>query len=157
MSNPEFAKLTGLSSVYIWQLAQGRRTTIDSKAARKVEESAGLETGWMDTDHEAIEQVRAAAKWPFPAVDPRDYFNLLDVALRNEIEDRLVGAIARLKAKTAASFADQVQQDLVLSDKLDPKQEINNALSQLGVKSGTSGLSKNKATRKRAGRSNPPT
>lgn len=37
--------------------------------------------------------------WPFPAVPPHEYYGLIPAAVRTEIEDRLVGAVARAKAE----------------------------------------------------------
>lgn len=115
LSNPEFAKITGLSAVYVWQLNEGKRTSIDSKAARKIEETANIEPGWMDNDHGLIAAVRAESKWPFAAVTPNDW-KLVGEALQQEIEDRLVGAVARLKRprdpSTGADLMDRLPQHL---------------------------------------------
>lgn len=57
ITGPEIARALGISAVYAWQLENGKRDVIDSKAARKIERNAGKAEGWMDTDFEM---------WPFP-------------------------------------------------------------------------------------------
>lgn len=51
------AAALGISGVYAWQLMTGKRTNIDSKAARLMERKAEKPEGWLDTDFEL---------WPFP-------------------------------------------------------------------------------------------
>lgn len=57
MRPPDIARALGISKVYAWQLENGKRTAIESKAARLMERKAGKPEGWMDTDFEL---------WPFP-------------------------------------------------------------------------------------------
>lgn len=57
ITGPEIATALGISAVYAWQLENGKRDTIDSKAARKMERKADKPEGWMDTDFDL---------WPFP-------------------------------------------------------------------------------------------
>lgn len=57
----EIASHLGISKVYAWQLQEGRRDTIESKAARKMEAELEKGFGWMDTDFEL---------WPFPDIPP---------------------------------------------------------------------------------------
>jgi hypothetical protein len=56
----EIAARTGLSTVYVHQLKKGKRTNIQSVAARKMEDCAGKPPGWMDADR---------SLWPFPGID----------------------------------------------------------------------------------------
>lgn len=67
MNGPEVAKALGLSSVYVWQLRNGQREAIDSKAARKIELKTGRPKGWLDTD---------TALWPFPGIEFDRYLRL---------------------------------------------------------------------------------
>lgn len=60
LKDPEVAAALGISKVYAWQIRNGKRSAIDSKAARKMEESAGKPVGWLDTNFDL---------WPFPGID----------------------------------------------------------------------------------------
>lgn len=53
---PAIARALGISTVYAWQLENGKRDSIDSKAARRIERNADREPGWLDND---------PALWPF--------------------------------------------------------------------------------------------
>jgi transcriptional regulator with XRE-family HTH domain len=57
LRSADVARALGISKVYAWQLENGKRDAIDSKAARLIERSMKKEEGWMDTDFEL---------WPFP-------------------------------------------------------------------------------------------
>lgn len=63
----EIAARTGLSSVYVHQLKKGKRASIQSVAARKMEKCAGKPIGWLDTDRQL---------WPFPGIDPARFESL---------------------------------------------------------------------------------
>ncbi len=66
-SDAAIGRALGISTVYAWQLNNGKRASIDSKSARKMERAMGKEEGWMDTDLLA---------WPFPMVDIARYQTL---------------------------------------------------------------------------------
>ena len=62
----EVALAFGISKVYAWQLRNGKRNSIDSVAARKIERAQNLERGWMDNH------------WPFPNLDQSAFDQLED-------------------------------------------------------------------------------
>jgi transcriptional regulator with XRE-family HTH domain len=57
---PDIARALGISKVYAWQLENGKREAIDSKAARLMERGMGKPDGWLDTNFDM---------WPFPDVN----------------------------------------------------------------------------------------
>jgi|GEM_PF-4876405 len=67
LKDPEVALALGISKVYAWQIRNGKRSAIDSKAARKMEECAGKPVGWLDTNFEL---------WPFPGIDAASFERL---------------------------------------------------------------------------------
>lgn len=79
----EIARALGISKVYAWQLENGKRTVIDSKAARMMERHAGKEEGWMDTDFDA---------WPFPDAELLARVE----ALKNEQRIEVQGVLRRM-------------------------------------------------------------
>lgn len=56
---PAIASALSISKVYAWQLENGKRLAIDSKAARKMERKIGKPDGWMDNDPDF---------WPFQTI-----------------------------------------------------------------------------------------
>lgn len=76
LGDGDVAAQLGLSKVYVWQLRKGKRSKIESSAARKIEENAEKSIGWMDTDFKL---------WPFPGIDP-GRFDALTYEQRIEIQ-----------------------------------------------------------------------
>lgn len=68
MVDAEIATSLGISSVYAWQIKTGKRASIESKAARKIETAVGKPEGWFDTDFDL---------WPFPGIDQERFAKLL--------------------------------------------------------------------------------
>lgn len=66
-SDVEIAAYTGLSKVYVHQLKKGKRASLQSVAARKMESCAMKPVGWMDTDRRL---------WPLPGIDPARFERL---------------------------------------------------------------------------------
>jgi hypothetical protein len=83
LNDPAIAAATGLSKVYVWQLRNKKRDSIDSRAARKIEENVGLEIGWLDANPEA---------WPFPEID-KALFDGLKPNQKKEIQGLVRRAI----------------------------------------------------------------
>jgi len=90
---PDIARAFGISTVYAWQLENGKRSAIDSKAARKIEMELGKPVGWMDTDYEL---------WPF---DPELLAQIgrLKSDARIEIQGVLRAELARRAAPQKVS------------------------------------------------------
>lgn len=59
-NGPEVSAAFGISTVYAWQLVKGKRTNIDSQAARTIEKKMEKPIGWLDMDSEL---------WPFPGIE----------------------------------------------------------------------------------------
>lgn len=91
IKNPAIAGALGLSSVYVWQIENGRRSVIESKAARLIERRMQKPEGWMDTDHDL---------WPFDSatldairsLQPHDRYEIQGV-LKSELARRGVGLV----------------------------------------------------------------
>lgn len=66
-SQADVARALGISPVYVHQLEHGKRSNIDSKAARKIEASMGKEIGWMDSDPDL---------WPFNTISMEQFSRL---------------------------------------------------------------------------------
>ena len=49
-NGPEVSAAFGISTVYAWQLVKGKRTNIDSQAARTIEKKMEKPIGWLDMD-----------------------------------------------------------------------------------------------------------
>lgn len=88
---PAIAEFMGISKVYAWQLVTGKRTNIESKAARDIEAKTEKPTGWMDTDF---------SLWPFPDIDPAR-IDGLTVAQRAELQVLLRQSIETFEAANA--------------------------------------------------------
>lgn len=82
LKDPDVAKELGISKVYAWQIRNKKRESIDSKAARTIEETAGKPVGWLDTDF---------SLWPFPGISS-DRFDRLTDDEKLEIQ----GAVRRM-------------------------------------------------------------
>lgn len=91
-SGATIAGAFGISPVYVWQILTGKRTAIESKAARTIEATYEKETGWMDTDFDL---------WPFPDIEPPRLFNLKPEQ-RIEIQALVRDRIERFEAANAA-------------------------------------------------------
>lgn len=63
----EIAAFTGISTVYAWQIQSGKRKSIESKAARRIDRHTQKGEGWMDTDY---------MLWPFPGIPPSRFETL---------------------------------------------------------------------------------
>lgn len=87
----DIARALGISKVYAWQLENGKRTVIDSKAARLMERSAGKAEGWMDTDFDA---------WPFPDAELLARVEALRLDQRTEVQGVLRKLLADIDEST---------------------------------------------------------
>lgn len=76
----DIARGLGISKVYAWQLENGKREAIDSKAARLMERTYGKPEGWMDTDFD---------QWPFPDIGLLATVEKLDRDKRLELQGAL--------------------------------------------------------------------
>lgn len=80
-SQVDISRAFGISTVYVHLLSKGKRTKIDSVAARKIEAAMGKETGWMDHEH-------SLAAWPFQLFTKAEIDSLPDRVL-GRIEERV--------------------------------------------------------------------
>jgi hypothetical protein len=87
------SRALGISNVYAWQLENGKREAIDSKAARLIERNMGKPEGWMDTDFEL---------WPFPDVDLLARVERLKPEQRIEVQAAMRHALSLLEPGRAA-------------------------------------------------------
>lgn len=88
----------GVSEQAIGQVIRGDTVAFSAENSAKAAHFLRVDHFWLATgDGEA----RPLENWPFEAFSPSDYYNL-DIALREEIEDRLLGAIHRAKRAKAA-------------------------------------------------------
>lgn len=90
----DIARALGISKVYAWQLENGKRNTIDSKAARLMEREMGKPEGWMDTDFDL---------WPFPDATLLERVERLQPEQRIEIQGAIRQALATLETGGASS------------------------------------------------------
>lgn len=84
----DIARALGISKVYAWQLENGKRDAIDSKAARLIERKAGKPEGWMDTDFEL---------WPFPDASLLERVEQLRPDQRVEVQGAIRQALAAIE------------------------------------------------------------
>lgn len=87
----DIARALGISKVYAWQLENGKRESIDSKAARAIEREMHKPVGWLDTDFEL---------WPFPDADLLGRIEALDYARRLELQGVLRKVLADFEQAT---------------------------------------------------------
>lgn len=92
INGPEIAAALGLSAVYVWQLSNGKRSSIESKAARKIEQTLGKPEGWLDTDF---------SLWPFPGIDAAR-FERLSQQQKTEIQGVVRRMIMDFEAEGAS-------------------------------------------------------
>lgn len=99
-NDQQVADAFGISKVYAWQLRNGKRSSIDSAAARKIERAANKPRGWLDTDFEL---------WPFPGIDASRFQALTHdqrIEIQGLVRIRLEGfeqdaTLAKQQRKTA--------------------------------------------------------
>lgn len=93
----DIARAMGISKVYAWQLENGKRTVIDSKAARLMERGCGKEEGWLDTDFDA---------WPFPDTELLARLESLKPEQRIEVQGvlrKLISDFERARGNSSSS------------------------------------------------------
>lgn len=83
----DIARALGISKVYAWQLENGKRDSIDSKAARLMEREMGKSEGWMDTDFDL---------WPFPDATLLERVERLGPSQRLEVQYAIRRALSDL-------------------------------------------------------------
>lgn len=83
----DIARALGISKVYAWQLENGKRDTIDSKAARLMEREMEKPEGWMDTDFDL---------WPFPDASLLERVERLSPDQRIEVQYAIRRALSDL-------------------------------------------------------------
>lgn len=88
IGDAEVALHLGISKVYAWQLRSGKRSKIESPAARKIEKAAEKPVGWLDTDFKL---------WPFPGISP-DRFDSLTRDERIEIQGQVRGWVEKFES-----------------------------------------------------------
>jgi transcriptional regulator with XRE-family HTH domain len=83
----DIARALGISKVYAWQLENGKRDAIDSKAARLMEREMEKPEGWMDTDFDL---------WPFPDASLLQRVERLGLDQRIEVQYAIRRALSDL-------------------------------------------------------------
>ena len=80
------------------KVLDGKSTSLNAANSAQAGRILRVDHHWLATGEG---DPRPQENWPFEAFSPGDYYNL-DIALREEIEDRLLGAIHRAKRSKAA-------------------------------------------------------
>ncbi len=89
----DIARAFGISNVYAWQLENGKRDSINSKAARLIERKCDKPEGWMDTNFEL---------WPFPDTDLLARVEELRPDQRIEVQGAMRRAVIAFERAPAA-------------------------------------------------------
>jgi transcriptional regulator with XRE-family HTH domain len=93
-TQPQLAVAAGVSTGTIGNIESGARQAKGSLP--QIAEALGVNLKWLAYG-EGDMHVRS--DWPYASFSPKQY-NLLDKALRDEVEDRLLGAIMRQEKTT---------------------------------------------------------
>ena len=88
----------GVSEQAIGQVIRGDTVAFSAENSAKAARFLRVDHHWLATGEG---DPRPQESWPFEAFSPNEYYSL-DIALREEIEDRLLGAIHRARRAKAA-------------------------------------------------------
>lgn len=105
LKDAEVAFELGISKVYAWQLRTGKRESIDSPAARKIEVAAGRPEGWLDTNFKM---------WPFVLITPEQILTLSedDRKMVENVALRLIQGSTILRPKENVSSKNRASDPL---------------------------------------------